>query len=257
MTHAGLRVVLTGAGSGMGAVAARRFAQQGASVVVSDLDGARAVAVARDIDPGGKCAIGVTCDVAEAADCAQLVQAAERFFGGPIDAFFANAGLSYAGDFLQADPAALKRVVDVNVTGSILSAQAALRSLVNSPRGCLVFTSSISGVTGRARRSVYNASKHALTGLVKALALEFGPAGVRVNAIAPGSTDTEFLRTHLAKVNDDVDAAIAGIVKRMPIGRLISPDDFADVALFLTSPAASAITGHVLMLDGGASAGMM
>jgi NAD(P)-dependent dehydrogenase (short-subunit alcohol dehydrogenase family) len=251
---AGWGVVLTGAGSGMGAEAARRFAREGARVVVSDLDGARAAAVAGEI---GAAALGVRCDVSHPADCAELVASAERFFGGPIDIFLANAGVSYAGNFLEADPEALRRVVDVNVNGSIFSAQAALRSLVRSPRASLIFTSSISGVTGRAQRSVYNASKHALGGLVKALALEFGPAGVRVNAIAPGPTDTEFLRVHLAKVNDDVDAALDRLVAGLPLGRLVQPGDFADAAVYLASPAARAITGHTLVLDCGSTAGRM
>jgi 3-oxoacyl-[acyl-carrier protein] reductase len=258
----GWGVVITGAGSGMGAEAARRFAREGARVVVSDIDGAAANAVALEIAaPGERSdasrAIGVRCDVASAEDCAQLVAAAEDFFGAPIDVFLANAGVSFAGDFLSADPQALKRIVDVNVTGSIFSAQAALRSLVKSPHASLIFTSSISGVTARARRSVYNASKHALGGLVKSLALEFGPSGVRVNAIAPGSTDTAFLRTHLAKVEDDVDAAVARIVSAMPTGRLVSTGDFADAAVFLASPGAKSITGHTLLLDGGAAAGKM
>jgi 3-oxoacyl-[acyl-carrier protein] reductase len=254
---AGYATVITGAGSGMGAAAAQRFAREQARVVVSDIDEAAAVAVAREIDPSGARAIGVRCDVARAPDCARLVAEAEAFFGGPIDVFMANAGVSFAGDFLEASPATLQRIVDVNVTGSIFSAQAALRSLVRSPRASLLFTSSISGVTGRAKRSVYNASKHALGGLVKALALEFGPAGVRVNAIAPGATDTPFLRAHLAKVNPDVDRAVAGIVGVMPLGHLISPEDFADAAVFLVSPASRSITGHTLVLDAGATAGRM
>ncbi len=253
----GYGVVITGAGSGMGAAAARRFAREGARVVVSDLDEASAVAVAKEIVAAGGNAIGLRCEVTSAADCAALVASAEQFFGAPIDIFLANAGVSYAGDFLEADPAVLKRVVDVNVTGSILSAQAALRSLVRSPRASLIFTSSISGVVSRSKRSVYNASKHALGGLVKALALEFGPRGVRVNAIAPGATDTPFLRAHLAKVNDDVDAAVGRIVSGMPTGRLIQPEEFAGTAVFLASPAAQSITGHTLLLDGGATAGRM
>lgn len=253
----GYAIVITGAGNGMGAAAAHRFARENARVVVSDIDEAAALDVARAIDPSGARAMGVRCDVAQAQDCADLVAAAERFFGRPIDVFLANAGVSFAGDFLDADPATLRRIVDVNVTGSILSAQAALRSLVRSPRASLVFTSSISGVAARAKRSVYNASKHALTGLVKALALEFGPTGVRVNAIAPGATDTSFLRAHLAKVSANVDEAIAGIVSGMPLGRLVTPEDFADAAVFLVSPASRSITGHTLLLDGGASAGRM
>lgn len=253
----GYGVVITGAGRGMGAEAARRFAREGARVIVSDIDADSAGAVARDIDPSGVCSMGVGCDVSSPVACARLVDEAERFFGMPIDVFLANAGVSFAGNFLEADPEALRRVVDINVSGSIFSAQAALRSLVKSPRGVLVFTSSISGVTARAQRSVYNASKHALAGLVKALALEFGSAGVRVNAIAPGATDTLFLREHLSKVNEDVNAAVDALVRGMPLGRLVTPQDFADAAVFLASPAARSITGHTLVLDCGSSAGRM
>ncbi|HYF20562.1 MAG TPA: SDR family oxidoreductase [Ramlibacter sp.] len=253
----GWGVVVTGAGSGMGAEAARRFVREGAKVVISDIVPDAAHAMAREIDPQGARCIGVAGDVASPRDCAALVQAAEAFFGAPVDVFLANAGVSYAGNFLEADPEVLRRVVDVNVNGSVFSAQAALRSLVKSPRGVLIFTSSISGITARAQRSVYNASKHAIGGLVKALALEFGAAGVRVNAIAPGATDTPFLRAHLAKVNDDVDAAVERTVSTIPLGRLIQPAEFADAAVFLASPAARSITGQTLVLDGGHTAGRL
>jgi NAD(P)-dependent dehydrogenase (short-subunit alcohol dehydrogenase family) len=250
----GWGIVLTGAGSGMGAEAARRFAAEGARVVVSDLDLSAATAVAAHIGPA---ALAVACDVSKHADCVGLVDAAEAFFGAPVDVFMANAGVSFAGGFLDADPQALQRVIDVNVTGSVFSAQAALRSLVRSPRASLIFTSSISGVTARARRSVYNASKHAIGGLVKSLALEFGPLGVRVNAIAPGPTDTEFLRAHLAKVSDDADAAVARLVSDLALGRLVQPSEFASAAVYLASPAAAAVTGHTLVLDCGSTAGRM
>lgn len=254
---AGHGVVVTGAGGGMGAAAARRFAQAGARVVVSDIDAERANAVAREIDARGERAVGVACDVADAAQCVALVREAERFFGAPIDVFLANAGVSFAGDFLAADPERLRRVVDVNVMGSIYSAHAALPSLLRSTRGSLIFTSSSSALVARGKRSVYNASKHALTGLVKALALEFGPQGVRVNAIAPGPTDTPFLRAHLAKVSTDLDAALEQTLSVLPLHALVQPDDFADAALFLASSSARAITGHTLSVDSGAVAGRM
>jgi NAD(P)-dependent dehydrogenase (short-subunit alcohol dehydrogenase family) len=254
---AGYNAVVTGAGSGMGAAAARRLALEGARVVISDIDYSSAVAVANEIDGTGARAIGVRCNVAVASECGALVTTAEHFFGGPIDTFLANAGVSYAGDFLTAEPEQLRRIIEVNVIGSVFSAQAALASLLKSSRATLVFTSSISGVTGRAKRSVYNASKHALTGLVKSLALEFGPWGVRVNAIAPGPTDTPFLRTHLAKVNTDVDAAIGALVRSLPLGHLVSTEDFADAVIYLVSPQSRSVTGHTLLLDCGAAAGKM
>ena len=253
----GYGVVITGAGDGMGAAAARRFAQAGASVVVSDINAGKAAQVAREIVDSGGRALSAICDVVDASQCVRLVEQAERFFESPVDVFLANAGVSFAGDFLLADPAQLRRVIDVNLMGSIYSAHAALPSLIRSVRASLIFTNSLSGITARGKRSVYNASKHAITGLVKSLALEFGPAGVRVNAIAPGPTNTPFLRAHLAKVSDDVEAALVQALNVLPLGRLVEPDDFANAAIFLASPAARAITGHTLSVDSGAAAGRM
>ncbi len=121
----------------------------------------------------------------------------------------------------------------------------------------LIFTSSLQGVTARAERCVYTASKHAIVGLTKALALEYGPRGVRVNAIAPGSTDTNFLRTQLERAGaKDVEQAVRDAAASTPLGWLPTPEDFADAAVFLASGAARSITGHNLLLDCGASAGI-
>lgn len=251
----GWRFVITGGAGGIGAAVARHALREGARVVIADLDAAAAAAVALALDPSGRQVTACHCDVTQAADCERLVAEAERFFGGPIDVFHANAGLSFAGDLLAASTEDLRRVIEVNVLGSLLSAQAALRSLVASPHASLIFTGSISGQVARARRSAYTASKHALHGLVKALALEFAAAGVRVNAVAPGPTDTPFLRAHLAKVEPDVNAAVARLAADLPLGRLISPDEVAQAVCFLASPQSGSITGHTLMVDGGSSAG--
>jgi 3-oxoacyl-[acyl-carrier protein] reductase len=249
--------VVTGAARGLGAAAARRFVAEGARVVVADIDGEAALACARDIDPGGARALGVACDIADPADCSHLVRASEAFFGAPIDVFLAHAGLGFAGPLVDADPARVRRVVEVNVLGTIYSAQAALRSLVNSRRASLIFTSSLQGVTARAERSVYTASKHAIVGLTKALALEYGPRGVRVNAIAPASTDTAFLRTQLEVAGaQDVEQAVRNAASSMPLGWLPTPEDFADAAVFLASTASRSVCGHNLLLDSGAAAGI-
>lgn len=253
----GYHVVVTGAARGMGAAAARRFVAEGARVVVADIDGDAALACARDIDAGGERATALACDIADAAACAALVAQAEAFFGAPIDVFLAHAGLGFAGPLTEADPERVRRVVEVNVLGTIYSAQAALRSLVKSRRASLIFTSSLQGVTARAERSVYTASKHAIVGLTKALALEYASRGVRVNAIAPASTDTPFLRTQLQVAGaSDVDQAVRDAAASMPLGWLPTPEDFADAAVFLASTAARSITGHNLLLDSGAAAGL-
>lgn len=255
MRVSGLNAVITAAGSGLGAAAAKRLAQEGARVVISDIDPNRARAIADEIDPTGQAALGVKCDVRELADCQRLIADAESFFSGYVDIFLANAGMGFASPLLEASPVQIKNTIDVNVTGSIISAQEALRSLVKSKHGVLLFTCSLQGVTARALRSVYTASKHALVGLVKGLALEFGPQGVRVNAIAPASTDTEFLKHQLLKVTDDIDHAMTQLNMSMPLGHLPTTDDFANAVLFLSSTEARSITGHTLVLDCGVSAG--
>ncbi|MFT4146738.1 MAG: SDR family oxidoreductase, partial [Mobilitalea sp.] len=164
----------------------------------------------------------------------------------------------FAGALAEAEPARVRRVVEVNVLGALFCARAALPSLARSPRAAsLIFTSSLQGVMARAQRSVYTASKHAIVGLTKALALEAAPQGVRVNAIAPASTDTPFLRTQLEAAGaQDIDRAVAQAAAAMPLGWLPTPEDFADAAVFLASPAARSITGHNLVIDCGASAGI-
>lgn len=254
----GLTAVLTGAAGGLGAAAARRFVEHGARVVVSDVDAGRAEAAAAALGGQGAPALGLGCDVTREADCEALVSAAERHFGRPIDVFVANAGLGWAGPLLEADVAEIARVIAVNVTGSILSARAALRSLVRSPQASLIFTASLQSVSARPQRSIYTTTKHALVGLTKSLAIEFGPAGVRVNAISPAATDTPFLRRQVARVGiaaADFDAAAARMATALPLGRLPTPEDFADAALFLASRRAAAISGLNLLLDGGAAAG--
>lgn len=253
----GYHAVVTGAARGLGAATARRFAAEGARVVISDIDGDAAIACAKAIDASGERVTALACDIADPDACARLVAHAEAFFGAPIDVFLAHAGMGFAGSLTDADTAHIRRVVEVNVLGTIYSAQAALRSLVRSPRASLLFTSSLQGVTARAERSIYTTSKHAIVGLTKSLALEYGPRGVRVNAIAPASTDTPFLRTQLEVAGaKDVDQAVRDVAASMPLGWLPTPEDFADAAVFLASTAARSITGHNLLLDSGAAAGI-
>ena len=256
MSISGYGAVVTGAGRGLGAAAARRLVAEGARVVVSDVDSAAALATAQALDRSGTKCIAVACDVTRPADCSQLVARAEEFFGAPVDIFVAHAGVGFAGSLLDATEESIRRVIEVNVLGAMFSAQAALRSLVKSPRASLIITGSLQGVTSRPQRSGYTTSKHAIVGLVKSLALEFGPQGVRVNSVAPASTDTPHLRAQLATEHQDVDQAVAKLARTMPLGRLPVADDFADAVVYLASPGARSITGHTLLVDCGASAGL-
>jgi NAD(P)-dependent dehydrogenase (short-subunit alcohol dehydrogenase family) len=256
MQLAGYNVVVTGAARGIGAAAARRFVQEGARVVVADIDLQAAQACVREIDAGDVRTTAVACDIADPAACDALVDAAERFFGAPIDVFLAHAGMGFAGPLVDADVERIRRVIEVNVLGTIWSARSALRSLVKSPRASLIVTTSLQSVTARAERSLYTTSKHALVGLVKALALEFGPKGVRVNAIGPASTDTPFLRNQFESLGQDPEAGVQAAAAAMPLGALPTPEDFANAAVFLASPAARSIHGHNLIVDCGASAGI-
>ena len=253
----GYHAVVTGAARGLGAAAAKRFVAEGARVVVSDIDEAAARECAKAIDATGRRASAFRCDVADAAACEALVVHAEGFFGAPVDVFLAHAGMGYAGPLPAADPARIRRVVEVNVLGALYSARAAMPSLAKSRHGSLIFTCSLQGVTARAERSVYTASKHAIVGLTKGLALECAPQGVRVNAIAPASTDTPFLRAQFEALGKDVEQSVREAAASMPLGRLPTPEDFADAAVFLASPEARSITGHNLLLDCGASAGIV
>ena len=251
----GWTAVVTGGASGLGEATGRRIVEEGGRVVLADLDGAGAASVARAIDASGARAYGMACDITVAEQCATLVREAEAFLGGPIDLFHANAGVGFSGSLLDAPESRIRLAIEVNVTGTVFAAQAAARSLRRSPRACLLFTSSVQGVTARALRSVYTASKHAVTGLVRSLALELGPMGVRVNAIAPVAIDTPLLRRQLGGVSGDVDAAIARVAANLPLRRIPTPRDFTDAVVFLASDEARCVTGHTLLLDCGAAAG--
>lgn len=249
---AGRHAVITGGAGGLGRAAARHFLAAGAAVVLADIDGDALAQAAAQLPTGVHT---LRCDVADAQECERLVHEAEAFFGGAFDIFLANAGRPFAGPLAQASAQEIRRVVEVNVIGAILSAQAALRSLVRGRDPSLLFTGSLQSVTGRAGRSVYTASKHAVAGLVKSLALEMGPAGVRVNGIAPTVVDTPFLHAAYAQAGIEPGPALQSAAQGLPLGRIPTADDFAATAVFLASPAARAITGQMVMVDCGASAG--
>lgn len=255
MRLSGLNAVVTGGASGLGLAMAQRFFAEGARVVLADLNGDAAREAALALDPTGLRVSALVCDITEPAQCDAMVADAELFFGGPLDIFVANAGAPFRGALADASPDTIRHTVSVNVLGGIFSTQAAIRSMRGQGRGSILFTTSLQGLMGRPTTSVYSATKHALVGLVKSLALELGPQGIRVNAVAPGAVDTPLLRRRLAATHGDVEEALKAYANALPLRRLATPEDIASAAAFLVSSDAQSITGHTLLVDSGAGAG--
>ncbi len=245
-----MRVLITGGGSGIGLTLARRFSAEGAQVALCDAD-PKAVESAAAALPG---AIARTCDVTDAAQMDAFLAEVETAWGG-IDVVCANAGTGGpAGRIEDLDYQAWQDCVAVNLHGAFLTCRWAARLMRAQGSGCIIITSSTSGQWGHPLRSPYCASKWALVGLTKTLAMELGPAGVRVNAICPGAVEGDRMDRVVA-----MEAAAAGrdeadvraqYVSGVSMRTWVTADDLADTVLFLASPAASKISGQILAIDG-------
>jgi NAD(P)-dependent dehydrogenase (short-subunit alcohol dehydrogenase family) len=241
----GKAAVVTGAGSGMGKAIARRLAEGGARVAVVDVNGKTAEDVAASL-PGGR-AIAVIADVSREADVARYVDAAAKAFGR-IDLFANNAGLlGKAGPLVDATLDDYEHVFGINMRGAFLGMRGVLRQmLAQGGGGSIVTTASIAGLRGVTNCSLYSASKFAVLGLVRSAAKEYGPRGIRINAVCPGVTETAFTNF----TPDTIRSQAAGI----PLGRIAQADEIASAVIWLLSDAASFANGAVLAVDGGQAA---
>ena len=238
-------VIVTGAGTGIGAGTARRFLQEGASVVlngrrehklhetVAGFNHAKAL-----IHPG---------DVSDEFYVKRLIEASVRHFG-KLDVLVNNAGFAIFGPFEQTTTEVWRRTMATNLDGLYFACREALPHLLKT-KGSIVNLSSASGLGGDWGMSAYNAAKGAVTNLTRALALEYGSRGVRINAVAPSLTSTE--ATLSLEQNRSV---IAAFEDRLPIGRAATPDEIANVISFLASDDARFVNGVILPVDGGVSA---
>jgi NAD(P)-dependent dehydrogenase (short-subunit alcohol dehydrogenase family) len=239
-------VLITGALTGIGRAAAVQFAKQGADVVVSGRRDAEGEALATELRGLGAEAAFVHADVRQESDVRNLVdQTVERF--GHLDIAVNNAGTEgLRGRVTDQTAESYAATFDTNVLGLLLSMKHELRAMLPRGSGSIVNISSAYGSIGAAGASVYVASKHAVEGLTKSAALEVAGTGVRVNVVAPGTTDTGML-TRFTNTADNK----AALVSTVPIKRLAAPEEIAQVIAFVASDNASYMTGASIPVDGG------
>lgn len=230
--------VITGAGHGIGRGIAERFADEGAQVVVNDVDEARAAEAAAAI---GDAAIAVAADVSRSLDVDRLFDTAIKTFGG-VDVLVNNAGLiDVERHFLEADEEWWDRVLDVNLKGQFLCALRAAQWMARHGGGSMINLSSGGARAAHRGMVAYDASKGGVEGMTRALALDLAPYGIRVNALAPGAINVMGL--------DEEEAARRG--ETVPLGRVGTAEDMAGPAVFLASDDARYVTGTFLSVDGG------
>ena len=239
--HGGRVCLITGAAQGIGAACARRFAAEGALVVLADVDDERGQRLAAELS-----GLYVHCDVGNKAQVDQLVQQALAW-QGRIDVLVNNAGIFRAADFLDVTEEDFDAVLRVNVKGSFLVGQAVARAMAQASRGTIVNMSSVNGTLAIPNIASYNVSKGGINQLTRVMALALAPHNIRVNAVAPGTIATELA----AKAVLTSDEAKNKILSRTPLGRLGEPSEIADVVAWLASDAASYVTGEIVTVDGG------
>jgi len=244
--------IVTGAAQGIGAATARAFAEEGAKLVVSDINEVGGTALVKDIAAAGGTALFCRADVGEPEDAARLVEHAVSHYGR-LDVLVNNAGIVHGAEFVDLDVEDFDRVLRVNLRGPFLCGQAAARRMIaqdpaaNGARGVIVNMSSVNAVLAIANQVPYTVSKGGLNQLTKVMALALAPKGIRVMGIGPGSIATEMLKTAVLSN----EAARTRILSRTPLGRLGEPEEVARVAVFLASDDASYLTGTTVYPDGG------
>jgi len=248
---AGRVAIVTGGASGIGAATLRRFAAEGAAVVCADVDEAGGARIVGEIErAGGRAAFRLT-DVGVLADLEGAVALAVERFGG-LDVMHNNAVWSGGGYVAEIDPAVWDRSLQVSLTGVFYGMRAAIPALLERGGGSIITTSSVDGLFGEIMAAPYATAKAAVINLTRTVAVEYGRKGIRANCICPGAVETpllDFLGQLAPKPRDQLAAEHA-------IGRCLRPEEIANVALFLASDESSAVTGAVLVADGGLTAGL-
>ena len=236
--------IVTGGGSGLGAGIAKRFAKEGAKLVLADINKDNAEKIAKEVQNLQAQAIAVTMDVTNYDAAGHLIAQCVNHFGS-VDILVNSAGISKHMTFLDAKPEDFQHIMKVNLEGTMYCSQHAARIMVDKGYGRIVNIASISGERAGVGRTGYGVSKFAVIGLTKQMALELGPRGVNVNAVGPGPVDTPL--TQVAHS----EATRQEYLDLIPLGRYGRVEEMADAAAYLAGEQASYVNGHILFVDGG------
>ena len=247
-TFAGLTALVTGAASGIGRHTALAFARAGAQLVLVDIDAEAGAALAAEIEAGGGSALFVRTDVSRSEQVDDMMAAALARFGR-IDCAFNNAGIEEEHlKLAESDEALYDRMMAINVKGVWLCMRRQIaQMLAQEGGGAIVNTASVAGIVGAPRHAIYAASKHAVVGLTKSAAAEYGKKGIRINSVCPGVIRTPMLERALAR-DPNWESSLVAL---HPIGRLGEVADVSAAVLWLCSDAAGFVSGHQLVVDGG------
>jgi len=245
--------LITGGTSGIGSATAVRFAREGAAVAVTGRNAERGEAVVAEIARAGGSAMFIRADVRKAADCRNTVERTlERF--GRIDILFNNAGVFHPKTVPECTEEEWDETIESSLKGAFLMSKYALPSMIERGSGSIIHTSSGWGFQGGGGAAAYCAAKGGLVVMAKAMAIDHGRHGIRVNCVCPGDVLTPMLHDDAAKRGMEWDDYAAGAAAR-PLGRIGTVDEIADAVLFLASDESSFVTGESLVVDGGGIAG--
>lgn len=243
--------IVTGGASGIGLATARLLAEEGAAVIIADINEEQGKQAEQEINSAGGRAVFVPCNVVVPADCERAVRAAVKTFGR-LDILFNNAGIIRRADVIGTTEEEWDRVMAVNVKSVFLMSKYAVPEIARQG-GAIVNSSSGWGIKGGRNAVSYCASKGAVVNMTRAMAIDHGAQNIRVNCICPGDTDTPMLRNEAKQLGQAEEQFLAE-AKERPLNRYAQPLEIAQAVLYLVSDAASYVTGAVLAVDGGGTA---
>ncbi len=246
--------IVTGATSGIGEASARLFAEEGARVTVAGRDEARGESVVAAIGAAGGTAIFVRADVRVADDCRRTVEETLRAFGGRLDVLFHNAGVFHPHNAVDCTEEEWDATLDSSLKGAWLMSKYALPTMIAQGRGVIIHQASGWGIQGGDDAVAYCAAKGGIVVMTKAMAIDHGRQGIRVNCLCPGDVDTPMLAADAEARRMSYADYMKGAANR-PLGRVGTPEEMARAALFLASDDSSFMTGAALVVDGGGIAG--